>query len=111
MRRSRVKINGRTALITGGASGIGLATAKLFAETGMNVVIWDKNMDNLQKTKDEVLKHMKKGFLFMQQHVDVSSKQQIETAHSELSKTLSDCGISPVSIIVNNAGSGASECV
>ena len=97
-----------------------LATAKLFAETGMNVVVWDKNTDNLQKTKDEVLEHMKKGFLFMQQCVDISSKQQvrhsvlcepqIETAHNELNKMLSDCGISPVSIIVNNAGSRTELC-
>lgn len=86
----------------------------------MNVVVWDKNMDNLQKTKDEVLEHMKKGFLFIQQCVDISSKQQvrhsvlyepqIETAHNELNKMLPDCGISPVSIIVNNAGSRMELC-
>ena len=80
----------------------------------MNVVVWDKNMDNLQKTRDEVLKHMKKGFAFVQQRVDVSSKRQvrqrllsepqIETAHRELSQALRDSGVSPVSIIVNNAG-------
>ena len=33
--------NGQTAVITGGAQGIGLATAKKFINDGCEVMIWD----------------------------------------------------------------------
>lgn len=38
-----MKLEGQTALITGGCSGLGLATAKLFVSKGMKVVIADQN--------------------------------------------------------------------
>jgi 2-hydroxycyclohexanecarboxyl-CoA dehydrogenase len=36
-----LKIKGHTALITGGASGIGRATAELFAREGCSILLWD----------------------------------------------------------------------
>ena len=38
-----MKLEGQTALITGGCSGLGLATAKLLITKGMKVVIADQN--------------------------------------------------------------------
>jgi len=36
-------LNGHTAVVTGGASGIGLATARLFAEERCSLVLWDRD--------------------------------------------------------------------
>lgn len=41
------RLQGRTALITGGGSGIGLATARRFAEEGATVVLVDRNAEAL----------------------------------------------------------------
>jgi NAD(P)-dependent dehydrogenase (short-subunit alcohol dehydrogenase family) len=42
--------NGQVALVTGAGSGIGLATAKAFAECGASVVLADRNEQNLHTT-------------------------------------------------------------
>ncbi|KAH6609791.1 hypothetical protein Trco_003137 [Trichoderma cornu-damae] len=45
---------GSTALITGGASGVGLAIAKLCRSKGMKLLLVDRNADALDKAKAEV---------------------------------------------------------
>lgn len=46
--------SGNTALITGGASGIGLALATKCAEYGMSVIIVDNNSSNLSSAKSAI---------------------------------------------------------
>lgn len=48
------RIRGRSALITGGASGIGKATARLFLEEGAFVTIADNNRGGLEVATDEL---------------------------------------------------------
>ena len=47
-------IKGKVALITGGDSGIGLATAKLLAQEGAKIILNDIDQDDLQKAQQEV---------------------------------------------------------
>ncbi|WP_211471578.1 SDR family oxidoreductase [Collimonas humicola] len=48
------KLNGKTVLITGGSSGIGLASAKLFLEHGARLAITGRDPDGLARARDEL---------------------------------------------------------
>jgi NAD(P)-dependent dehydrogenase (short-subunit alcohol dehydrogenase family) len=48
------RLDGKIALITGATSGIGLATAKLFAAQGAHVYITGRNADALKTAQDEI---------------------------------------------------------
>lgn len=51
----RGELAGRVALITGGASGIGRATARLLADRGAHVVVADLNYDGAEEVAEEVI--------------------------------------------------------
>lgn len=48
------KLASKTAIVTGGASGIGLAICKLFAQEGAAVEILDRNVDEMNKAVAEI---------------------------------------------------------
>ncbi|MCW2783064.1 MAG: short-chain dehydrogenase/reductase [Marmoricola sp.] len=85
------RIEGKTAVITGGCSGIGLATVRRFAEEGANVVIGDLDDARGAEIAAEV------GGSYV--HTDVADKEQVDT----LFKTAKDT-YGSVDIAFNNAG-------
>lgn len=48
------RLQGKTALITGGTSGIGLATAKLFQAEGARVIVTGRSPDNLAQARETI---------------------------------------------------------
>ena len=85
------RLAGKVAVITGGASGIGLATARRFAAEGATVVIGDFNAETGQAAAAEV-----EG-LFVQ--VDVTDEAQVNNLFDTAQKTYGS-----VDIAFNNAG-------
>jgi NAD(P)-dependent dehydrogenase (short-subunit alcohol dehydrogenase family) len=85
------RLQNKVAIVTGGASGIGLATAQLFAEEGARVVTFDINPSradlDLPKPNPRVLR------------VDVRSASQVEAAIQQVTQTYSR-----IDILVNVAG-------
>jgi len=65
---------GKTYFITGGASGLGLATAKLLVSQGANVAIGDKNADDGKKAEQE----LGPKSLFVE--LDVTDKNSVRAA-------------------------------
>ncbi len=51
MKLDTIVKSGRTAIITGGANGIGLASAKAFSAAGMNICIADNDESQLEIAK------------------------------------------------------------
>ena len=64
------RIAGKTAVVTGGCSGIGLATVRRFAEEGAKVVIGDLDDSKGPDVAKEV------GGTYV--HVDVTDKEQVD---------------------------------
>jgi 2-keto-3-deoxy-L-fuconate dehydrogenase len=91
---SAFSLAGKTALVTGGASGIGAATVKTLAAAGAAVVIADINYDAAQAFANEISgSAMPAKALAM----DVTSSSSIATAIAQLTS---------LDILVNNAGVG-----
>ena len=87
----------KTAIVTGGAGGIGLAIASRLASEGANIVLADISMEQLTKGA-EVLKSQGFESVWLSQ-CDVSNEQQVQTT---VTGAVGHFGT--LEIIVNNAG-------
>lgn len=93
-----MRFSGKTAIVTGGCRGIGLATAIQFASEGANVVMNGRNKSDLDKavTSAQEQAHSSQIIGFV---ADVGYRDQVDAMFC---KTLSDFG--RVDILINNAG-------
>lgn len=89
------QIEGKTVLITGGASGIGKIMTRLFLERNARVIIWDINQQKLDETLNEF---SKKGNV-LGFRVDVSKVDEIQAAANKVKQE-----IGGVDLLINNAG-------
>ncbi|MBV6655386.1 MAG: 3-oxoacyl-ACP reductase FabG [Mameliella sp.] len=85
------RLKEKVAIVTGGAMGIGKATALRFAQEGAKVVIWDINEEKGEALAEEL------GGLF--QKVNTTELSACEAAAKEAAETFGQ-----IDILINNAG-------
>ena len=96
--RNYLDLTGKTALITGASSGIGAATAILFAELGAKVVIgYHNNREGAEKTRQEIVDA---GGQATAIGADMRRATEVRALVQSAADTLG-----PIDILVNNAGS------
>lgn len=92
------KLQDKVALITGGASGIGAETARLFASEGAKVVLVDLNEEK-GKAFEQELKKLYSDVFFVK--ANITSEEEVVAAFKQTIDTFAK-----VDIVFNNAGIG-----
>src|ERR671925_1622915 len=88
-----IDLQGRAAVVTGGAQGFGRAITERFVASGARVAIWDFDLPLAEKTAKEI------GPAVSAFKVDVSDPAAVEKTRDETLKALGR-----IDILVNNAG-------
>ena len=89
-------LNNRIALVTGGASGIGFATARQFADEGAQLIIADKNPEKLIQAKNWFTEH---NYSLLAIECDVCDSSQVASLMANVQSTYGH-----LDILVNNVG-------
>ena len=89
-----MEVEGKTAFVTGGASGIGLGMATAFVGAGMNVVIADLRRDHIESVREEL-----PGVHAIE--LDVTDREGFARAADEAERVFGH-----VHVVCNNAGMG-----
>jgi NAD(P)-dependent dehydrogenase (short-subunit alcohol dehydrogenase family) len=92
---NRLDLAGRVAIVTGGVSGIGLAIAQRFADSGATLSVWDRDAAALATVAKELGAKTKVHTA----NVDVANYQQVAAAAKDTASFLGK-----IDILVNSAG-------
>lgn len=92
-------IEGKVALVTGAASGMGQATAELFAEQGAKVALTDVSIEAQEQVVERITSA---GYVARGWYLNVMEPTEIETRVVEIAEHFGG-----LDILVNNAGIGA----
>ncbi len=90
------RLEGRVAVVTGAASGIGQATSELLAQKGCHLALVDLNEDGLQETAERVRAAGRKVSLHV---ADVADKARMQALPEEVIREHGH-----VHVLINNAG-------
>jgi NAD(P)-dependent dehydrogenase (short-subunit alcohol dehydrogenase family) len=97
----KFKLTGRVAIVTGGAQGIGLATAEALAEAGARVTIADRDAAGLEQARADLAG---KGHTVGVVTMDVTNSARVNAVADEIAAREGR-----IDILVNNAGIARSE--
>jgi NAD(P)-dependent dehydrogenase (short-subunit alcohol dehydrogenase family) len=91
------RLDGRRALITGGAKGLGRVIAQAFAEAGADVAVASRTLSDCEAAATEIANSTGRRVLAFE--ADVTSSAEIERLKGDVERSLGS-----VDILVNNAG-------
>jgi NAD(P)-dependent dehydrogenase (short-subunit alcohol dehydrogenase family) len=94
----RFRLDGRTALVTGAGSGIGLASAKALADAGAKVALTGRDPEKLERAAEGL---RARGAHVLTALLDVTDRASVDRA---VERTLEELG--SLDVLVNNAGIG-----
>ncbi|HEY7315503.1 MAG TPA: SDR family oxidoreductase [Gemmataceae bacterium] len=94
------RLTGKTALVTGGGSGIGLAAARLLLDEGAKVAITGRNEEKLRRAAGE----LGAGDRLIYRAADVADLGQVQALVQDVTRRLGR-----IDILVNNAGLNIKE--
>lgn len=89
------RLDNKVAIVTGGASGIGLAISRLFAKQGAIVHIFELNIDQAEREADLINANGGEAYFHK---VDVSKQKEVKKVIDKIAKE------NQIDILVNNAG-------
>src|SRR5205807_9186166 len=101
MGKRRIPLDGRTAFVSGAASGIGRAVARRLAALGCPVAIVDQNADGLAETADMLQTPV------LAKKLDVSDRG----AQLAFAAEVADWAPAPIGMVFNNAGVATSQSI
>lgn len=90
------RLNGRIAVVTGAASGIGLATSRLFAAEGATVLMVDRSEEDVRRAAEEL------GYGLHSFAADITSNSDLAALHDHIAETYNR-----IDILFANAGVAA----
>ncbi len=90
---NRIDLEGRVAVVTGGAQGLGIAIARRIAASGARVVLWDMNAKLLEQAVAEL------GPTASSVDLDITSYEAVAAAVAE-----TEARVGPIDILVHSAG-------
>jgi NAD(P)-dependent dehydrogenase (short-subunit alcohol dehydrogenase family) len=90
---NKFSLDNRTAIVTGGAQGFGLAMTQRFLESGANVVIWDYDKSAVAKTVEKLNNSKLSSSI-----IDVTNFDQVSAEVEKITKKIK------IDIFINNAG-------
>ena len=92
---NQIDLSGKSAVVTGGARGIGFTIAQRLLTSGASVSLWDLDGEALGTAMNDLTPHGKVHGVI----VDITRPESVTSATAETTKALG-----PIDILVNNAG-------
>ncbi len=90
------KLQGKTAIVTGGAGGIGGATCRRLAAEGAKVAVFDMNLEAAEKVAAEIRANGGSAAAFK---CDITNRAEVDAAVAG-----TEAQLGPIDVLVNNAG-------